>query len=112
MKKLMKTRARADYEYNGNNDRYWDNSSTRRKRVMKKKEMKLAMTILKYVKQMSKVKMTVKCKGQHRVQKKIIEYKVMKMMTSKKTVVKVSKTKKEMKLRTMKKLVKTIPLED
>ena len=36
----------------------------------------------------------------------------MKMMTSKKTVVKVSKTKKEMKLRTMKKLVKTIPLED
>ena len=31
-------------------------------------------------------------------------------MTSKKTVVKVSKTKKEMKLRTMKKLVKTIPL--
>ena len=44
--------------------------------------------------------------------KKIIEYKVMKMMTSKKTVVKVSKTKKKMKLRTMKKLVKTIPLED
>ena len=111
MKKLMKTRA--DYEYNGNNDRYWDNSSTRQKRVMKKKEMKLVMTIMKYVKQMSKVKMTVKCKGQHRVQKKkIIEYKVMKMMTSKKTVVKVSKTKKEMKLRTMKKLVKTIPLED
>ncbi len=25
----MKTRARADYEYNGNDDRYWDNSSTR-----------------------------------------------------------------------------------
>ncbi len=74
----------------------------------------MAMTILKYVKQMSKVKMTVKCKGQHRVQKIIIiiEYKVMKMMTSKKTVVKVSKTKKKMKLRTMKKLVKTIPLED
>ena len=70
MKKLMKTRARADYEYNGNNDRYWDNSSTRQKRVMKKKEMKLVMTIMKYVKQMSKVKMTVKCKGQHRVQKK------------------------------------------
>ena len=108
---MQKTRARADYEYNGNNDRYWDNSSTRQKRLMKKKEMKLAMTILKYVKQMSKVKMTVKCKGQHRVQKKI-EYKVMKMMTSKKTVVKVSKTKKEMKLRTMKTLVKTIPLED
>ena len=59
---------------------------------------------------MSKVKMTVKCKGQHRVQYKI--NKVMKMMTSKKTVVKVSKTKKEMKLRTMKKFVKKIPRTD
>ena len=43
----MKTRARADYEYNGNDDRYWDNSSTSITRVMNKKEMKLVMRIMK-----------------------------------------------------------------
>ena len=38
--------------------------------------------------------------------------KMMTMMTSKMTAVKVSKTKAEMKLRKMKKLVKTIPRTD
>ena len=62
--------------------------------------------------------MTVKTMVNIECNKRSIKYKVMKMMTmmtmmtSKKTAVKMSKTKAEMKLRTIKKLVKTIPRTD
>ena len=61
--------------------------------------------------------MTVKTRTRAKIEcnTKSIKYEVMKMMTmmmSKKTAVNVSKMKAEMKLRTMKKLVKTIPRTD